>query len=76
LSKQWPHDKIRELLALASAKGRSKATLSSERDAELFRFAIYAFRTNNNIGQDLIITLDGNTVKVEKKDLREVMIVE
>jgi len=62
----WPHEVIRELLARAEADGRAVATLESEREAELFRYAIYNFRKAKGIGLGLSVTLDGSTVVVER----------
>jgi hypothetical protein len=61
-------------LTRASLLGEAQAELESEREAELFRFAIYSFRRQNNIGQDIVVTLDGPTVKLEKRHVPEVTI--
>lgn len=73
MSNIWPRDQIRELLALADASGSARAELISAEEAEKFRFAIYFFRRQHGIGQNLTITLDGNFVVVEKRE-REVFI--
>jgi hypothetical protein len=67
LSKIWPQDSIRELLARAEILGESSAELSSDRDAILFRFAIYSFRRNAHIGEDLSVTIEDKKVIVTKK---------
>jgi hypothetical protein len=67
LPKIWPHATIRELLARAGVYGESRATLGSAREAELFRFAIYSFRRQNNVGWHLSVTLDDNDVVVTKR---------
>lgn len=72
----WPHHKIRELLARADAIGWASAELDSTKDAEAFRFAIYHFRRNNDIGQDLLITIDGATVCLTKRRVPEVTILQ
>jgi len=74
MSKIWPRDTIRELIALANSQGTSRAELSSERDAERFRFAIYSFRRQNNLGHDLSITVDGNAVVIAKRKTPSVVI--
>ena len=67
MSQTWPREKIRELLALADTTGSASAVLASAREAELFRFAIYSFRRNTGLGQDLSVTLEGNNVIVTKR---------
>lgn len=67
MNQVWPLATIRELLALAEANGQSKATLSSAEEARRFRFAIYTFRKNNNIGRDVSVTIDDKTVIVTRK---------
>lgn len=68
MPKIWPYDMIRELLALADAKGESIATLDSEREAVLFRYAIYSFRRiNPGVGDNLSVTLSGTSVIVTKR---------
>jgi hypothetical protein len=74
--KLWPTDVIRELLALADATGRSEAVLSSVREAELFRFAIYSFRRHADVGWDLSVTLDETKVIVTKRLPPSVTIVQ
>lgn len=76
MPKLWPYATIRELLALAEATGQSQATLASEREAELFRFAIYSFRKQYTLGQDLSISLDGNNVIITKRQTPSVMILQ
>lgn len=73
--KIWPHDMIRELLALAELEGESRAVLGSKREAERFRFAIYSFRRHNNVGFNLSITIDETTVIVTRREMPEVRIV-
>lgn len=76
MSKIWPYDTIRELLALARVLGESTAELANEEDARNFRFAIYSFRRQNDEGNDLSITLDGNKVIVRPKQVPVVKILE
>jgi hypothetical protein len=76
LPQVWPHDKIRELLALADANGVSEAACASAEEAEKFRFAIYYFRRQHSIGLDLSITVKDSFVIIEKKELREVSIIQ
>ena len=76
MPKIWPYDTIRELLALAEAKGEATATVASEREAILFRYAIYSFRKLNDIGHNLSVTLDNNRVIVTKRTLPQVQILE
>jgi hypothetical protein len=76
MPKIWPHDTIRELLALAEATGESSAELASEREAELFRFAIYSFRREQGIGHNLSVTLDGCRVVVTKRETPTVVILQ
>lgn len=64
----WPTATIRELLCTAEAIGEAKATLSSNRDAKLFRYAIYSFRKATAIGQNVSVTIDDRTVIVRKRD--------
>jgi hypothetical protein len=75
MSKIWPHEMIRELLALAEAGGEARAELETRREAERFRFAIYSFRRQNNIGNSLSVTIDGNTVVVARKEMPTVTIL-
>lgn len=58
---------IRELLVLATMEGESKATLETEADARLFRFAVYSFRKAQDFGHDLSVTIEGNCVIVRKR---------
>lgn len=76
MSKVWPHEQIRELFALAELNGSARAELASPEKAEKFRFAIYYFRRQNSIGLDISITLENNFVVMEKREIREVMIVQ
>ena len=76
MNKVWPQATIRELLAIAEVKGISIAELSDEDEARLFRFAVYSFRRQHEIGQDLTITIDGNTVIVEKQAKPKVTIID
>ena len=57
---------MRELLALANITGEAKAQLASRREAELFRYAIYKYRQSQDIGLDLLITIDDTTVVATK----------
>jgi hypothetical protein len=66
-SQVWPHATIRELIAIANVHGEARARLSSAREAELFRQAIYSFRKLHNVGYDLRITINGLTVVLSKK---------
>ena len=63
-TKIWPHAMIRELLARADINGESRARLSSQREAERFRFAIYNFRRQRNLGSNLCITIEDDSVVV------------
>jgi hypothetical protein len=76
VSKIWPLDTIRELLALANTSGEARATLASAEEAELFRFAIYNFRRNHSLGLDMTVTIDDNAVVVTKRTLAAVTIVQ
>lgn len=76
MPKIWPHAVIREMLALADAKGESSAILESARDAELFRFAIYSFRRTTGIGEDMMVTLEDNKVIVTKRASPSVTILQ
>lgn len=75
MSKIWPRDQIRELLALADATGSARAECASPEEAEKFRFAIYYFRRQTGIGLSLSITLDNNFVVVAQEEMREVTII-
>lgn len=76
MPKVWPQATIRELLAIADATGESIATLGSEREAELFRFAIYSFRRMTGIGDNLSITLDRTKVVVTRRTTPTVTIMQ
>lgn len=76
MPKIWPHAMIRELLALADANGISSAELESEREAELFRFAIYSFRRTNNVGDEVSVTLDGPKVILTRKPAPTIRILQ
>lgn len=65
--KIWPQSKMRELLAQAALTGEARAKLDSRADAERFRYSIYAFRRNHNIGYNVSITIEDNTVVVTRK---------
>lgn len=65
--KIWPQSVIRELIAQAKASGEARAELESRALAERFRYSIYSFRKTHNIGYDVSITIDNNTVVVTKK---------
>ncbi len=59
MAKVWPLDTIRELFAIAHLLGKSRATLASEREAELFRYSVYNFRRRNPLGtQDVLVTIE------------------
>ena len=68
MSKSWPKDVIRELLALAKTEGYSKATLSTPDEAKLFRFAIYNFRRNEDFGREINVTLDDTAVVLSQRE--------
>ena len=74
MARIWPHDTIRELLTLAEARGEARSTLDTERDAELFRFAIYSFRRQADIGDGLSVTLDGCDVVLTVRRMPEIAI--
>ena len=76
MPKIWPHDTIRELLALADARGESSAELANAREAELFRFAIYSFRRTNTGFDDLSVTLNDNKVIVTKRTAPKITILQ
>ena len=75
MTKNWPRDAIRELLALADLEGESRAKLASEREASLFRFAIYGFRRSNNVGNDIVVTIEGTDVVLRKNPPSVVTII-
>jgi hypothetical protein len=75
MHKSWPQDTIREFIALGSATGQAKADLETAEDARLFRYAVYSFRKNKNVGQDLSLSLEGNSVILRKSVVPVVSIV-
>lgn len=75
MPKIWPHAKIRELLVQAKLSGEARAQLDTRQDAERFRYAIYAFRRNNNIGYDVSVTIEDTTVVVTKKQISTVTLL-
>jgi hypothetical protein len=84
VSKKWPHETIRELLARAECEGSAKALTDTYREAELLRFAIYTFRRQTQIGLGLTVTIDKEyedgkerfVVHIAEKVLPEVTIVQ
>lgn len=76
MTKIWPQDTIRELLALAEARGESCALLEDSAAAESFRFAIYYFRRQNNIGQNLTVTIEDNKVVITRRETPQVKILQ
>jgi hypothetical protein len=69
VSKVWPRATIRELLARAKLEGEARASLTTSREAELFRFAIYNFRKEADEGHDVVLTLEDNTVVATHRPL-------
>lgn len=69
----WPHAMIRELIALAQTQGEARAQLPTRGDAERFRFAIYSFRRQNRLGQELSITIEDDTVVLTKREAPEIV---
>jgi hypothetical protein len=67
MSRIWPAELIRELLTAAEKHGTAKATLDSVEDANKFRFSVYTFRKANSVGEDLIITVEGNEVIARRR---------
>ena len=67
MAQVWPLSTIRELISLATARGEARAKLRSQREAELFRQAIYSYRKANEVGYDLRITIEDLTVVLKKK---------
>lgn len=65
--KKWPHETIRELLAQAECEGSAKAVVDTYREAELFRFAIYTFRRQTQIGMGLSVMIDKEVIDDEEK---------
>lgn len=74
MSKIWPHDKIHELILRAETEGESEAELANAEAARQFRFAIYNFRKQQGIGQELTITLNGRKVLLRKIEPPSVVI--
>lgn len=75
MTKTWPKDQIRELIALANVSGSAKAKLSSPGEAKLFRFAIYNFRRRQGLGEDLVIDLTGDEVTLTKAEIPTITII-
>lgn len=70
----WPHAMIRELIALAEAQGEARAQLASRSEAERFRFAIYSFRRQNQLGSTISVTIeDEGTVVLTKREAPEIV---
>ena len=67
MSIDWPQHTIRELIALGETSGEARATLGTPEEARLFRFAIYTFRKEHNVGFDLRITLEENVVVLRRR---------
>ena len=71
----WPSDKIQTLFDLADKNGSAVAELDTEREAALFRFALYSFRRRRKLRNDEFrITLEGNRVVITRQVLRNVAI--
>jgi hypothetical protein len=66
---------MRELLVLAETAGASKAELETTEEAEKFRFALYHFRKQENLGLDLLVSVNGNQVSLTKKASPKIEIV-
>jgi len=66
---------MRELLTLAETVGESRAELSNAAEAEKFRYALYYFRKQENLGLDLSVTLDDNVVTLTRKQVPKVEII-
>ena len=62
MSRIWPADMIREMLALAEATGEAYAELENPAEAAKFRFAVYTFRKTQRLGEDLAISIEGRRV--------------
>ena len=76
MRKAWPKATIRELFTLADATGQAAATLTSEREAKLFRFAIYNFRRAEGIGNDIFVGLESSTVTLVKREMPSIVIAQ
>ena len=74
MSRIWPADSIRELLTAAELVGAASATLETPEDASRFRFAIYTFRKQNALGEDLVVTVTGNVVVVSRPKVHNISI--
>lgn len=59
MTRTWPEASILDAIALCEAHGRSIVTLTSVRDAMLFRTAIYNYRRKYNRGAELVIHAHG-----------------
>lgn len=75
-TRSWPRATIRELIARAEELGSARAELGSEAEAKLFRFAIYNFRNSAQIGQNLFVTLDCNSVILTRRQDPAVVIIQ
>ena len=64
---QWPKEKMKELVKLASELGTSEAELASPKEAELFRFALKNYKRRNGVGENLTTNIEGSTVIVRRK---------
>lgn len=72
----WDQSLIRELLVRAELQDSSSAVLDSEREAERFRYAIYNFRKEHDLGHGISITIDGNMVKLTRQENPAIVIVQ
>lgn len=64
----WPAEYMDEFLERAELGQTSEVSFVSDRVAELFRFALYNHRKKTGKGQDLMILLDGQKVRLVQKE--------
>lgn len=66
---QWDPLIIADLIERAEQGLESEAVLGSRREAYLFRFAIYNYRRDANVGKSLTVTVADRIVRLTKSQV-------
>lgn len=71
----WEPSKLREVFEAALVNGEARFTLSTERDAERFRSALYNYRLKTGIGTNLVVERRGDVIVVRRIETPEIKIL-
>jgi hypothetical protein len=62
----WDETKLRDAIDIAERIGTARVELPTADDARRFRMRLYDYRRDNYTGNNIVITLQGNSVILTK----------